>query len=100
MKEVTMVSVNPTTTTPLAKGKSPQGTALEGFSEVLNKSMEAVNSQMQEADKLVEGLVSGQHANIHETMIALEKANVSFRMMTKVQQKAIDAYREISRIQL
>ncbi len=71
-----------------------------GFSEVLKKSVDAVNERMKAADAMAQGLVSGQHANIHETMIALEKANISFRLMTKVQQKAIDAYREIMRIQL
>lgn len=71
-----------------------------GFSDVLNKSIEAVNSSAKEADSLVEGLVSGRHAKLHETMIALEKANISFRLMTKFQGKALDAYKEIMRMQL
>ena len=77
-----------------------KGVGSTGFSEILSKSMGAVNGQMQEADQLVQGLASGQHANIHETMIAMEKSGISFRMMTKVQQKVIDAYREVMRMQL
>jgi flagellar hook-basal body complex protein FliE len=71
-----------------------------GFGEVLKESLAAVNSRMQEADELVQGLVSGQHANIHETMIAMEKASISFKLLAKVQSKVIGAYEEIQRIQL
>ncbi|MGV1099439.1 flagellar hook-basal body complex protein FliE [Thiovibrio sp. JS02] len=99
MKEITMQAV------PLAGSSSPVpggGKKVEqtGFSEMLRSSMETVNGQMQEADQLVTGLAAGQHANIHETMIAMEKAGISFRLMTRVQQKVIDAYREVMRMQL
>lgn len=77
-----------------------KGVGSTGFSEILSKSLGAVNGQLQEADQLSQGLASGQHANIHETMIAVEKSEISFRMMTKVQQKVIDAYREVMRMQL
>jgi len=71
-----------------------------GFSKVLEDSIAAVNSTMQKADALESGLVSGQHSNIHETMIAMEKADISFRLVTKVQTKVVDAYKEIMRLQL
>lgn len=71
-----------------------------GFGDILKKSIDSVTSRIQEADKLSQGLASGQHGNIHETMIAIEKAGISFRLMTKMQQKAIQAYQDIMRIQL
>ncbi|PIP43074.1 MAG: flagellar hook-basal body complex protein FliE [Deltaproteobacteria bacterium CG_4_10_14_3_um_filter_60_8] len=71
-----------------------------GFSEVLKQSIEAVNGALHEAEASAAGLASGQHANIHETMIALEKANISFRLMTKVQNKVIAAYQDIMRLQV
>jgi len=71
-----------------------------GFGDVLKKSIDSVNNRMQEAEKLSQGLASGEHGNIHETMIAIEKAGISFRLMTKMQQKAIQAYQDVMRIQL
>jgi len=71
-----------------------------GFGEVLKKSIDSVNGNIEEANNLASGLVSGQHARIHETMIAIEKADVSFKLMTKVQQKAIASYEQIMRMQL
>jgi len=91
----------------------PQGTGLvpagtpkaepvqgSGFGKILEDSVAAVNNQMQEAESLSEGLMAGRHSNIHETMIAMEKADLSFRMLTKVQGKVIDAYNEVMRLQL
>lgn len=71
-----------------------------GFADVLKDSIESVNQQMNEAGKLRDGLIAGEHGNIHETMIALEESGVSFKMMTKVQQKALDAYKEVMRMKL
>ncbi len=80
-----------------SKKQQPTGT---GFGEVLQKSIDSVNTNLQESDELTRGLAAGEHGNIHETMIAIEKASISFRMATRVQQKAIAAYQEIMRIQL
>jgi len=79
------------------KVKEAQGS---GFGDILQESIKAVNQKAQEAQALSEGLVSGQHSNIHETMIAMEESGVSFRMLAKVQGKVIDAYRELMRLQL
>jgi flagellar hook-basal body complex protein FliE len=81
-------------------GESVRGTDGTGFGEVLKQSLAAVNSQRQEADELIEGLVSGQHANIHETMIAMEKAGLSTKLLIKVNNKVLAAYEEIQRLQL
>lgn len=70
------------------------------FGEIFQKSLSAVNSQTQEAEELIAGLVSGRHANIHETMIAMEKAGLSFRLLTNVQKKVMAAYDEIMHLQL
>lgn len=82
------------------KAPGVAGAVDTGFSEILSRSIAEVNGQSQESDLLVKGLAAGEHANIHETMIAMEKSGISFRMMTKVQQKVIDAYREIMRLQI
>ncbi len=92
-----------TTNTGLA-GSQPAKTGKEnpvgGFGEVLQQAIGSVNKSLVDADAMAAGLASGQHANIHETMIALEKADISFRLATKVQGKAIDAYKEVMRLQL
>ena len=71
-----------------------------GFGDVLKKTIESVNGSAQESKILSDGLVSGQHANIHETMIAMEKAGIQLRLITKIQNKVVEAYKEIMRLQV
>ncbi|MFZ5776052.1 MAG: flagellar hook-basal body complex protein FliE [Thermodesulfobacteriota bacterium] len=99
MNEITMRPVAAAGST--APGIGPAKPAgPQGFGDILRQAVSSVNGQMQEANALQEGLAAGQHANIHETMIAAEKAGISFRMLTRAQQKVIDAYREIMRMQM
>lgn len=80
---------------------SPQVKNVDGgFGEILGKAVAAVNEDKREAGALAAGLMAGEHSNIHETMIAMEKSSLSFRMLTKAQAKVIDAYKEIMRLQL
>ncbi len=82
-------------------GKATGGeSAGGGFGKVLREAMESVNNSENEANALAAGLASGEHANIHETMIAMEKAGITFRLATKVQAKVLDAYKEIMRTPL
>jgi flagellar hook-basal body complex protein FliE len=69
-----------------------------GFSDVIKQAVNRVNSMGIEADQSVEQLMKGQ-VGIHETMIALQKADISLRLLLQVRNKAMDAYREVMRMQ-
>ena len=70
----------------------------KSFGEILKSSMNKVNLLRKEADQAVQALSAGQATDIHGTMIALEKASISFKLVMEVRNKAIDAYREIARM--
>lgn len=70
------------------------------FSELLTKMVEETNQQQVEADHAVKELVAGRNKNIHETMLTLERADTSLKMMMQVRNKVLDAYREIMRMQV
>ena len=70
------------------------------FSDLLRKSVEDVNQMQTEADTAVKELVAGRSKNIHETMLAVERADVSLKLMMQVRNKIIDAYKEIMRMQV
>jgi len=89
-----------TGTTSVGGGQNIAKSDPTGFGDVLKQSVDSVNAKIKESADISTGLVAGQHSNIHETMIAMEKASLSFRMLTKVQSKVIDAYKEVMRIQL
>ena len=70
------------------------------FAEVLTNSVDKINGEMVHADQMSkEFLTEGKH-DLHEVMIALERADLSFRYMMQVRNKVLDAYQEIIRLQV
>lgn len=74
--------------------------ASKTFGEFLQDSLGKVNSLQQEANVAMEKLASGESQNLHETLLAVEKADIAFRTMNQVRSKVIDAYREIMKMQI
>ena len=72
----------------------------QSFSEMLAGSVTDVNKLQQDANVAIQKLVTGESKNIHETMLAVEKAEIAFKTMNQVRMKVIDAYKEIMRMQV
>jgi flagellar hook-basal body complex protein FliE len=85
-----------------AKGANNQTGAAEpaSFGEFLNDSINKVSRLQNEANQSIEALASGQNKDIHNTMIAMEKAGVAFRFMMEIRNKVISAYETIMRMQV
>ena len=78
--------------------KQPSINKGESFGEALSGAMGKVSDLRNEADQAVRELVTGENRDIHQTMIAMEKANVSFRLMMQVRNKIVTAYQEVMRM--
>jgi flagellar hook-basal body complex protein FliE len=78
------------------KSVGPAEGAGKFFSELVSK----VNSMQGESDKAIQGLASGENKNLHEVMISMEKASISFQFMSSVRNKALEAYQEVLRMQV
>jgi flagellar hook-basal body complex protein FliE len=70
------------------------------FSDVIRDVVYDVNVQQVNAGKAVQQMISGEADNIHDVMIAVEKARTSFDLLMEVRNKALDMYRELMRIQI
>jgi flagellar hook-basal body complex protein FliE len=70
------------------------------FGEFLRDSVAKVNNIQQEANVAMEKLASGETQNLHEVLLAVEKADIAFKTMNQVRLKVIDAYREIMKMQV
>jgi flagellar hook-basal body complex protein FliE len=93
--------------TGLAPGMMPgeasktKATAPEkGFGEFLTESLQKVGELQQGADAAVAQIAQGGDLGIQEAMVAIEKADVSFKLMMEVRQKILDAYQEVMRMQV
>jgi len=64
------------------------------------KSIQQANAMQHEADQAIEALATGEVKDIAQTMIAVEKANLSFQLMTQVRNRIVEAYQEVMRMQV
>ncbi len=72
----------------------------QGFVELLKGAIDNVNQMQHEAGRLEDAVARGENMNIHQAIIAGEKAGLSFQLMMQVRNKLLDAYREVLRLQL
>ena len=70
------------------------------FGEIIQQSIAEVNQLQGEADDAVQKLQTGDNKDIHGTLIALEKADISFQLLMQIRNKVIAAYQEIMRMQI
>jgi len=70
-----------------------------GFGEVLRSAIGQVEDLRAEADQQVTGLLQGDRSDVHNVMIAVEKADVAFQLMMQVRNKIVNAYQEIEKMQ-
>ncbi len=98
-----MVIINPIQSTFLqtdAIAKPVNENNVSGFSDIFKKSLAEVNAAQNQSDKLTGQLVTGEVQNVHEVMIASQKANLSLQMTVQVRNKVVEAYQEVMRMQL
>lgn len=75
------------------------GAADGGFKSILKGALEDVNSLQLQADDAVAKLQANK-GSMHEALIAMEKASLSFQTMLQVRNKIVDAYQEVMRMQV
>jgi flagellar hook-basal body complex protein FliE len=76
------------------------GAPSSGFMNTLQHAISKANDIQLEAGQATEALMTGQTQNIHQTMVALQEADVSFQLMMQIRNKLVSAYEEIQRMQI
>ncbi len=70
----------------------------DDFSKTLAAARAAVVNPQAEATKAVDSFAHGFDGKLHEMMLAVDKADISMRLLVNVRNKIIDAYREVMRM--
>jgi len=95
------ISIQNNTESPLkatsASKQTPQPDSTS-FGKMLTDSLDQVSRLQHESNENIQGLVSGKHTNIHQTMIAAEKSSVAFELLMQIRNKTIEAYEKIMRM--
>ncbi len=83
-------------------GSKPSAVPAENgstFNSTLSDAIDRVEQVHTDAQQQVSELLKGDRQDIHNVMIAVEKADVAFQLMMQVRNKIVNAYEEISKLQ-
>lgn len=80
-------------------GTPAAGTGSVPFAGVLSAMMEQTGALQSKADSAVGGLLSGQGVEVHDAMIATQKADMAFELALAVRNKAVGAYQQMMQMQ-
>lgn len=97
-------SIQPAQTLELFKlSGNSQSSKTEGatsFSDMLKAALDSVNRAQWEAEGASVALATGQISDVHQVMIAQEKAHIALQLTIAIRNKVVEAYQEISRMQI
>jgi flagellar hook-basal body complex protein FliE len=89
---VSAASSKPSSAHSLATGAT---TAATPFSSLLTDAVGSVNTLETQAHTAVDGLMSGNGVDVHQAMIATQKASMAFELALSVRNKAMQAYQQV-----
>jgi len=88
----------------LAQAAPATGTAAPrsggDFGSVLKEAVSEIEKVQGQADSSVQKFAAGEDVDLHNVMLDIQKAELSFRLMLEVRNKLIEAYREVMRMQV
>jgi len=83
---------------PTQAADTTQKNPTQSFGQMMEEMVGKVSDLQKGADQSIQGLATGQGQGLHEVMLSVQKASISFQFLTQVRNKAVDAYQEIMRM--
>jgi len=72
----------------------------EGFGKMLDGLVSTVSAKDTAANELSRRVLLGETDQLHQSVIAMQEASVSFGLMVEVRNKLVDSYQELMRMQV
>ena len=85
---------------PLDKSVNDNSNNKLSFSKLLKKNLNDVNKLQMQSNEMTEQFALGNIENVHDVTIAAQKASTALNLTVAVQNKVMDAYNEIMRMQI
>jgi flagellar hook-basal body complex protein FliE len=83
-----------------ASNSSSTTNGVESFADVLSNSIDAINDSQVTSEKMNTAFVSGDDVQISDVMLAGEEAKISLQFAVQIRNKLVDAYKELTNIQI
>jgi len=84
----------------IPKAKTVEKNSESQFDNLFKGIIEGTIKAQAESNTLTEQFIKGGDVQIHEVMIAGEKAKTSLQLLMEIRNKSMDMYKELTRIQI
>ncbi|MDQ0285595.1 flagellar hook-basal body complex protein FliE [Desulfofundulus luciae] len=97
-----ILPVSPLTLAPTVSqpAKPDAAAGAPGFGRMLERALEEVNNAQVRADRVGLDFLTGRVQELHQVTIAMEEARIMMSLAVEVRNKIVEAYQEISRMQV
>ena len=85
---------------PVGDSTDTSGAAGASFPKVLTQLLDAAAQTHQSADAAVRDMALGKTDNLHEVMLQMAQADLSFHLILEIRNRLTDAYQEIMKMQI
>ncbi len=69
-----------------------------GFGDIFSKLITDVEQNQTKASEITRSVLMGDNPNLHQSVIAMQEASVSFGLMVEVRNKVVESYQELMRM--
>ena len=90
-----LASTREATTSKTSAGVTPAG---GGFGEIFEKLVTDVEQRQTQANDVTRSVLIGDNPNLHQSVLAMQEASVSFSLMLEVRNKVVEGYQELMRM--
>ena len=81
-------------------GRTAEAGAIGQFGQLVSQGLEQVNTQLLGTQTDLQQLALGKAESVHQVMIRMEEARLSFQLMMQVRNRVLEAYQDVMRMQV
>lgn len=92
--------IQPNKIQPNKSERKPQSGSNESFGNMVHDYLSKVSEDGLKAATETQKVLADKKENVHDAMVALEEASLSFQMMLEVRNRILESYQELKRTQV
>ncbi|MGQ9531350.1 MAG: flagellar hook-basal body complex protein FliE [Desulfotomaculales bacterium] len=70
------------------------------FAETLRQAVDKLNETQLRADRTLAQFLTGEIQDVHQVVLAMEEARLAMQLAVQVRNRIVEAYQELSRMQI
>jgi flagellar hook-basal body complex protein FliE len=72
---------------------------VQSFGQMIDGLVSSVDTQQAAASQITQNVLAGNSGQLHQSVIAMQEASISFSLMVEVRNKLVESYQELMRMQ-